>query len=420
MNRLILIGNGFDLAHGLKTKYADFIEWYWNERGKRLLRGSGRSFDDGICSFKLKENVGLADWYNVWHFHYVKELQYGPWKEDEVVEIAKQDRTLCDFTIKSLMLNEICRRNELSLVNWDNIEDVFYFLLKQSESPKQLNDDLDLIKSKLVDYLSDIQSKQINPTIFNPKIQKQILDPFNKEDIALGSMSKWNEMLKSRMKYENKDWDILVEGYNLEKGIKHYSSRAVEVFKKAYGGDINFGEINQVDAVSCPTYRLPNNIMLLDFNYTNTADLYLPNADKFTVNHIHGSLSNPESVIFGYGDERDDEYEVLMKKNDDEYLQHIKSFRYLEASNYRDMLSFIESAPYQLCIMGHSCGLSDRTLLATLFEHRNCVSIKPYYHKKDDGTDNYRELVQNIARNFKDPTLMRDRVVRKDRCEPLG
>ena len=420
MNRLILIGNGFDLAHGLKTKYADFIEWYWNERGKRLLRGSGRSFDDGICSFKLKENVGLADWYNVWHFHYVKELQYGPWKEDEVVEIAKQDRTLCDFTIKSLMLNEICRRNELSLVNWDNIEDVFYFLLKQSKNPKQLNDDLDLIKDKLVDYLNDIQSKQINPTIFNAKIQKQILDPFYKEDIALGSMSKWNEMLKSRMKYEDKDWDILVEGYNLEKGIKYYSSRSVEDFKKAYDGDINFGEINQINAVSCPTYRLPNNIMLLDFNYTNTADLYLPNADKFTVNHIHGSLSNPESVIFGYGDERDDEYEVLMKKNDDEYLQHIKSFRYLEASNYRDMLSFIESAPYQLCIMGHSCGLSDRTLLATLFEHRNCVSIKPYYHKKDDGTDNYRELVQNIARNFKDPTLMRDRVVRKDRCEPLG
>ena len=70
--------------------------------------------------------------------------------------------------------------------------------------------------------------------------------------------------------------------------------------------------------------------------------------------------------------------------------------------------------------MGHSCGLSDRTLLATLFEHKNCVSIKPYYYKKEDGTDNYRELVQNIARNFKDPILMRDRVVGKERCEPLG
>lgn len=28
MNRLVIIGNGFDLAHGLKTSYADFLEWY--------------------------------------------------------------------------------------------------------------------------------------------------------------------------------------------------------------------------------------------------------------------------------------------------------------------------------------------------------------------------------------------------------
>ena len=115
----------------------------------------------------------MADWCNVWHFHYVKELQYGPWKEDEIVEIAKHDRTLCDFSIKSLMLNEICRRNELSLVNWDNIEDVFYFLLKRSENPKQLNDDLDLIKSKLVDYLSDIQANKSTQPSSIPKFRNR-------------------------------------------------------------------------------------------------------------------------------------------------------------------------------------------------------------------------------------------------------
>lgn len=26
MNRFVLIGNGFDLAHGLKTSYADFVD----------------------------------------------------------------------------------------------------------------------------------------------------------------------------------------------------------------------------------------------------------------------------------------------------------------------------------------------------------------------------------------------------------
>ena len=32
MNRIILIGNGFDLAHGLPTRYEDFINWYWEKR----------------------------------------------------------------------------------------------------------------------------------------------------------------------------------------------------------------------------------------------------------------------------------------------------------------------------------------------------------------------------------------------------
>lgn len=31
MNRLVLIGNGFDLACGLRTSYYDFIDWYLNE-----------------------------------------------------------------------------------------------------------------------------------------------------------------------------------------------------------------------------------------------------------------------------------------------------------------------------------------------------------------------------------------------------
>ncbi|SFO66063.1 AbiH family protein [Prevotella sp. tf2-5] len=29
MNRIVLIGNGFDLAHGLNTRYEDFINWYF-------------------------------------------------------------------------------------------------------------------------------------------------------------------------------------------------------------------------------------------------------------------------------------------------------------------------------------------------------------------------------------------------------
>ena len=104
----------------------------------------------------------------------------------------------------------------------------------------------------------------------------------------------------------------------------------------------------------------------------------------FIVNHIHGDLTNSDGIIFGYGDELDDQYKYLKGLNNNEYLRFFKSTRYLEADNYRKMLSFIESAPFQVLIMGHSCGNSDRTLLNTLFEHNNCVSIKPYYYQKDN------------------------------------
>ncbi len=158
--------------------------------------------------------------------------------------------------------------------------------------------------------------------------------------------------------------------------------------------------------------------MLLNFNYTSTPEQYITNHSNIAINYIHGKLDIPQSVIFGYGDELDSSFKKLQENNENEALRHIKSIRYLESDNYRKMLEFVESAPFQICIMGHSCGNSDRTLLNTLFEHRNCVSIKPYYYAYDDG-DNYMDLVMNISRNFTDMKLMRDRVVNKDYCEPL-
>ena len=74
--------------------------------------------------------------------------------------------------------------------------------------------------------------------------------------------------------------------------------------------------------------------------------------------------------------------------------------------------------------MGHSCGLSDRTLLNTIFEHKYCRSIKVYYYQwKDEETneikDNYTEIIQNISRHFNKKKLMREKIVNKTLCQPL-
>ena len=166
-------------------------------------------------------------------------------------------------------------------------------------------------------------------------------------------------------------------------------------------------------------FLLPKNIMLLNFNYTHTAQIYKRTDDSFEEVHIHGDIEDKLHVIFGYGDEMHSDFEKLKEREDGECLRYVKSIRYLEASNYKKVLRFIESAPYQVVIMGHSCGRSDRTLLHTIFEHGNCASIKLCYYRKEDGSDDYLEKIQNISRNFVSMENMRDVVVPKPQCKPL-
>ena len=110
---------------------------------------------------------------------------------------------------------------------------------------------------------------------------------------------------------------------------------------------------------------LPDHIMLLSFNYTKTVHLY--HNQNFFLNYIHGELDKPQNIIFGYGDEIDENYQALKNLNDNGCLCNLKTIKYLETDNYRNALAFMASAPYQVCIMGHSCGNSDRTLVKSNF-----------------------------------------------------
>lgn len=262
--------------------------------------------------------------------------------------------------------------NSIESRGWVDIENEYYNLLKEyvdadeSHLARELNNQLDFIREKLTEYLSYIQ-ENMSGKVISDEIKNRLIEPFSATDIAI-------EYLHN----------------------------------PSYSEEIKLIEDGK---------EFPETSMILDFNYTNTSDYYsLSSPLKMTINHIHGCLKDPDSMIFGYGDELDDEYQKLLKSNNNNLLSNIKSIRYLESDNYRKLLEFIEYAPYQIYIMGHSCGTSDRTMLNTLFEHRNCVSIKPFYYEKDDGSDNYLEIVQNISRNFTNMKLMRDRVVNKQYC----
>ena len=429
MNRIILIGNGFDLAHGLKTSYADFIDWYWDKRVYELRDIYSNKSSDALCTMEI-----LTEPAQQWQSYYWNNLErIQSVRGKDIIKLISEDHDRFRVS-KSTFFSSIIDR--ITVKGWVDIENLYYRLLypvnedapsykRYVYRPGALNDELAYIRNLLIEYLKNVQEKHINDAIVNQNIKEKLYAPIKPKDISIGAMPELNRFVNERFDFDSdiswsnvSDWDELLEDFDVKD--RNQSKLEIKNFVKSYQKQVEYMGIESIVKNEFPEhFLLPNRIMLLNFNYTNTADLYLRKNESFVVNHIHGNLNEPEGVIFGYGDELDENYKKMSEKNDNEYLRNIKSVKYLESPNYRNLLEFIESSPYQVFIMGHSCGNSDRTLLNTLFEHRNCVSIKPFYHKWEDGTDNYLELAQNISRNFTDMKLMRDRVVNKTFCDTI-
>ena len=436
MNRIILIGNGFDLAHGLRTSYADFIDYYWEDWGKRL-QGSylGDDLTDKLCTISQKGES--LTWF--WRFPSMDLQQRKKISPKEAIEMAKNSPDVIAIK-KSPFFKDIDKAVETK--GWVDIENEFYLWLKkifkkddcEYYNPVPLNEELESIKEKLIEYLNFIKKEQIKPELVKDCIRNVIYEPFKAQDISNEGKTNFEKFLIDRLEYLIGNDEQRV-GCFLQRFGYSYIDRNTDI--ETYGQSVimprespvthdkldrwkHLQYVNDGKDIVPDCFLWPDQILLLNFNYTNTADLYIPQGSEFKVNHIHGELGNDKNpIIFGYGDELDDDYKEISKLNDNDYLKNIKSIRYLETDNYRKLLSFIDSAPFQIYIMGHSCGNSDRTLLNTLFEHKNCVSIKPFYYEKQDGSDNYIEIIQNISRNFNDMRLMRDRVVNKTYCRPL-
>lgn len=379
MNRLVIIGNGFDMAHGLKTSYMDFINWYWDQRVNSFLNNHTNVSEDCLCRLVIRNKEEYNNWYlffyqNRYFFNNTlsKERTFG----SEVIQEIRQHPKV--FSVECCPFFETILQS-IETKGWVDIENDYYQTLKNNiDSPRcdynviELNKQLSFLQNKLVEYLKTIETSELKNDL-----KGEIVENFNPADFSTEGKKR---ALRS----------IGLENYEI-----------AELSNKAY-----------------KQQKLrPKRTMLLSFNYTGTAKMY--DGNNIELNFIHGDLEHPENIIFGYGDELDKNYQDILDKNNNEFLRNVKSVKYLETRHYHELLEFLLSAPFQVLIMGHSCGNSDRTLLNTVFEHENCVSIKPFYHKWDDGRDNYLELVQNISRNFTNMKLFRDRVVNKEQCKTM-
>jgi len=354
MNKLVIIGNGFDLAHGLETRYSDFLLWEINEAFKQTNIVKPSSFHIESPLFAIESNYRICqhpsldpcEFEDIAGFlQYLKDN-----KDGRLIIKIKYSYSFVEHLI------QFANRNWVDIEREYYIKLLFVYQLRSSKNNTwrkiltELNSALELLRSELVKYLKCIK--------YNGCLQ-EIMDCFNYE--------------------------------------------------------IGINRLNLFDKV-----------LFLNFNYTSTVENYLQSIDNdfVKVNYVHGKLEDENNpIIFGYGDETDKNYETIEDLNENEFTRHFKSFSYLTTSNYQDLFEYLGKDKFEVHIMGHSCGLSDRVLFNHIFEHDNFDRVQLYYYQygEKDYENDYFQKTQELSRYFKlnSKHKMRTKVVPFSKSKPL-
>lgn len=305
MNRLVIVGNGFDLAFRYKTSVEDFLTWLLRNEISRLLTGS------------LNESPFIRRKLNVIPGHgEIERLQSLP------LTLLTEFYMKSNFEWTSKFVEGLVRNG----VNkgWFEIEASYYKALQNLIAPagavdevglKKLNSEMNELVIKLKEYLlTQNEQRQLEP------VQVEFL-------IRLAEIK-----------------------------------------------DISGFKITDLDR-----------IIFVNFNYTDILH-YSVSQVKLSrypeIIHVHGRLNGneDESILVGYGDDLDSNFSKIQNSNNVEVAKFIKSFHYERNAAYSKLIDICEADEFTIYIVGHSCGTTDKTLLKSLVEHRNCKKIK-LFHK---------------------------------------
>lgn len=341
MNILIL-GNGFDIAHGLKTSYIDFLNYCVEKNNKRIT---------GMI------NYGTTFIDNIWLRHFITTCNnYGKnWIdiEEEIYRVI-------------LLLNK-------TLLDLSNGQIEMVFPLTFSIQKDILNFDFD----QIIGYL-----KTCNNRLETDKKKYTTVETNDFSHLY-----------------------FYIENYQGLINFIYDQLRAfVEMFEK-YLNDVVMCEIDsepkyQLSLLQSSKPNIMNFLFVLNFNYTNTlTKLYKDTMDsrqkKSIQNfHVHGKI-NANNIVLGtqFFDNKNNnipsEFNVFRKHN--------QRHRYNTIEDYQSLLQIIKSRNDNtkriFHVIGHSLDKSDYVILKHIFLAHNDSIINIYYHDEESQ----ERLINNIT-----------------------
>ncbi|MCD8410124.1 AbiH family protein [Tenacibaculum finnmarkense] len=375
-NLIVIIGNGFDLAHGLKTSYNDFANYYLEE----------------VILNEITKNIDKSTIINNNFKKKIKEVTF-----------LKENPSMESFQ-KKLSINLIKDKKDTEL-------QIFIKILitkKNQEIKKSINDKLYLLQNILTNsFLAKLYSNSFEnwfdiEQAYYDELLNIFHDKYNDEDQPL---------FVERIDALNLDFQEIKEA------LKKYLKDKIKPTRNTSVS--NSFENHFIDR---------KNVSFINFNYTNTINCY-----RHSVNlnlnkniHIHNSLS--EDIIFGYGDDTDEMYQKMKASKNNSFLKYFKTFDYLKSKNYRKVLNQLAVfEKYDVLVIGHSLGGTDKTILKTILDTDSCENIEllkrsdfdtderyeelNLLEKEQLKADNLFELYANLARIFDSEASLREKVI---------
>lgn len=252
IKNLFIIGNGFDLAHGLKTDYKSFV--------------TNHLVDEGIKKgFIIERRLLLKN-----------DKEYYLIQKSEITQHR-------DLITKNFFLS--CLLKEISLNNWVDIETLYFELLKEeSYEVNKLNSDFSVIKNELENYLVNISGKKTGNYLssFFDKISKKKEDEFmvlnfnytNTFDLLYKGVFKKCPVINKHGQLKSKD-NPIVFGYAptdritstlVEKGDNEFLKNIKKYYYKRTGFLILLNDFLKKGSMDIHVYILGHSCGLSDGN----------------------------------------------------------------------------------------------------------------------------------------------------------
>ena len=364
---ILIIGNGFDLAHQLPTKYTDFLNFMKFINRIESFHGTFKEFTKDNDKYKFSElNVNIQK--------YISEvIEDDSKKNTNIVDIWNNRKSADD---KSDRVKHIERMIELSSKN-------IWFEWFQ----EQLN-----VHPNWVDFESEI-SRVVQ------KVEKLIpLIPLKIEKIA--RMPSYQRLI-NKIIFAGKasDKDITLAEIETKKGKMltdlNNLIRCFEIYLEDLVKNIDISQL------SLDIYNL-NIDKILSFNYTNTYQkLYDPNVECA---HIHGKAdinndTKSNNMVLGI----DDYLKGEEKFTNTNFIEFKKYYQRLIKGTNCDYKKWIDEinqtksfTKHNVYIFGHSLASTDRDVLLDFIENEKTI-ITIYYNNSNQYSDQICNLVHLIG-----------------------